>query len=90
MEPGTLGLEGRDLTTAPTPPQNTRFIFQLHKSITYIDGDAFLLYNLQDPPGIFLRLKVNVFQRYLALPYTFALKERFKYLVEFLGLLGSQ
>ena len=58
--------------------KNTRFIFQLHKSITYIDGDAFLLYNLQDPPGIFLRLKVNVFQRYLALPYTFALKERFK------------
>ena len=70
--------------------KNTRFIFQLHKSITYIDGDAFLLYNLQDPPGTFLRLKVNVFQRYLALPYTFALKERFKYLVEFLGLLGSQ
>ena len=50
----------------------------------------FWLYNLQDPPEIFLRLKVNVFQRYLALPYTFSVKERFKYLVEFLGLLGSQ
>ena len=33
--------------------KNTRFIFQLYKSIINIDGDAFLLYNLQDPPGVF-------------------------------------
>ena len=65
--------------------KNTRFIFQLHKSITYIDKDAYLLYNLQDLPGVFLRLKVNVFQIYLALPYNFALKGRFKYLVEVFG-----